>query len=113
MTKMLNLDDYAKVEKTVKINGKEYPVVEMSVEAFVQATQESREYEKLDSAAQKDPMLHIESAIRMIKFAIPTMPEPEIRALNFQQLRVLISFVNGEIEQQGAQKDAEGNVATE
>ena len=56
--------------------------------------------------------MNLEATIRMLRRSIPSLPEEKIRALNLGQLKVLISFVQGEIE--GAAEGApEGNAATE
>jgi hypothetical protein len=109
MTKILNLDDLAKIEKTICIAGQEYPVVEMSVADFIDATKDA---EALVKSGDDGTITNLEATIRMLRRSIPSLPEEKIRALSLGQLKVLIAFVQGEIEdaKEGA---PEGNAQTE
>jgi hypothetical protein len=96
---LLNLDDLAKVEKSLKLKGKKYPIVELSVENFIAAMKEA---EELD--AKGDLKLHenIARTVQHIARVIPTLPEEDIRGLTVPQLTALVAFVNGTVQEQGA-----------
>lgn len=111
MAEMLNLDDFAKVTKIVNIKGEEHEVVEMTVETFIAATNESKKFESKD--LENDSVAQIESAVRMLAYAIPTLSEERIRKLNFGQIKVLMAFVRGEIEKNTPTEVEAGNAVQE
>lgn len=113
MPKLLNLDDFAKVEKAVTLHGKEYPIVEMTVEGFIEASKEAEKFDQIKT----DPTAYLNWCVSMLRRAIPSMSEEMVRSLSLAQLRVIVDFVQSEIEEQEqnateAQANA-GNVTTE
>lgn len=91
--KVLNLDDFAEVSRSVTLFGATYAVHEMSVSDFIDTT---RETEKLkDSTSFID---QIELTVSIAKRSIPDMPEATIRGLRLEQLVVLSKFLRNELD---------------
>lgn len=86
--KYLNLDEVAPPQKTVKIGGVEYKVMDMTVENFIES---SRMVENKDATAEEQTL----ESVRTLKRYIPDIPESELMKLSFEKLTVLIHFVNG------------------
>lgn len=86
--KYLNLDDVAPPQKTVKINGVEYKVSDMTVENFIET---SRVVDDKEATAEQQTL----QSVKTLKRFIPDIPEEELMKLTFEKLTVLIHFVNG------------------
>lgn len=108
VTKILNLDDLAKHTKTVTLRGKEYPVVDMTVEQFIESTSAA---ERLKD--DKDPVRQLEEAVKLLKRSIPDCPVEEFRRLTFEQLNVLLDFINGDLEKHADKVPSEGKAQAE
>ncbi len=89
MTKILNVDDLAPVEKKISIKGKEYDVVERTVEQVIQAIKAEKELAKDGNEEGRMNMF-----VSMIKAAIPDLPETTIKNLPVRSLMVIMDFVN-------------------
>lgn len=104
---VLNLDDFAKIKKVVKLHGKDYSVEEMSVEDFIEVSREAKRLEALGE--RLDEVGQVEAMIKLIRQAIPSLPEETARKLKVPQLAVLIRFINGELQAEmvrGAEQQA-------
>ena len=101
MTKILNVDDLAPVEKKISIKGVEYDVVDRTVEQVIQAIKAEKELAKDGNEEERMNMF-----IRMISAAIPDLPEDTIRNLPVRSLMVIMDFVNSneEVEAEEAGK---------
>lgn len=91
-TKFLNLDEIAAPEKTVKIGGKEYQVLDMTVENFIETTRATQ------SGKEATPDEQFEQAVKMLNRYIPDAPVDTFKRLTFEKLNVLMKFVTGELE---------------
>ncbi len=92
MSKMLNLDEFAKPKKSVTFRGKTYEVNDMTVEVFVQLTAASAKIS--DDASFAD---QLKATLEMIKLYIPTMEQETLDSMSFDQVTVLAQFVRGEV----------------
>lgn len=106
-TKFLNLDEIAAPQKTVKIGGKEYQVIDMTVENFIETTRANMD----DKVVTPD--VQFEVAVKMISRYIPDAPIETLRKLTFEKLGVLMKFVTGELEQEVAKETGETNAGGE
>lgn len=109
MTKYLDLDAVqASVEFTLKLNGKEHPLVEADINTFIA---NSKDIEKLGVAAST--VEEIELTVVMIQRAFPTISEEELRKLKLSQLKAINDFAleaNSEkAEKTGEEGEVEGN----
>ncbi|WP_151708803.1 hypothetical protein [Acinetobacter brisouii] len=103
--KILNLDQLAaKTNRKVKIGGKDYNVVPMSVGAFVKTTKEA---EELVQSGNIDTLKEIEMVIDVISECVPDAPRQTLESLNLEQLHAISSFVRGD-DIDGVE-DVEGN----
>jgi hypothetical protein len=106
-TKFLNLDEVAAPQKTVKIAGNEYQVIDMTVENFIETTRLSQ------SGIEVTADVQFEQAVKMLSRYIPDAPEAVLRGLTFQKLEVLMKFVTGELEaEQKAKEQVEATGTT-
>lgn len=104
--KTLNLDALAKTNRTITLGGKDYEVVEMTVENFIETTKAA---EKLgDSASFVEQM---EAAIEMILRSVPTIERNTLNRLSLEQLTTIVKFVRGDLDSTEAPPQAEGDQA--
>jgi hypothetical protein len=107
--KTLNLDQLAKHTKTVTLGGKEYPVLDMTVEQFIETNAAA---ERLKD--EKDPVKQLRETVALIKRAIPDCPIEQLNKLQFEQLGVLLDFINGDLEKEAAKaNEGKGQAETE
>lgn len=92
MAKILNVDGLTKEKKEIVLKGVSHEIKEMSVDDFL-ATMDTAS--KLDKDAS--PKAQIDAVVAMIVRAIPSLDEKDIRALPFEQLNAIASFIRGEI----------------
>ncbi len=90
MAKILNIDSFAKDERSVKLGGVEYPIVEMTVENFIETSKQAAALEEATLVEQ------IEATIVMIMRSIPTVPEATLRAIKLEHLQTIIAFIRGD-----------------
>lgn len=90
MAKILNIDSFAKDERSVKLGGVEYPIVEMTVENFIET---SKQAAALEDASLVD---QIEATIVMIMRSIPTVPESVLRGIKLEHLKTIVAFIRGD-----------------
>lgn len=108
--KVLNLDDFAKVTRSVTFGGKTYAVHEMSVDDFIATTRETEQLK--DSTSFVD---QIELTVSIAKRSIPDMSEATIRGLRLEQLVTLSKFLRNELTEAGeaGKENAEQAAAAE
>ena len=102
--KILNLDDYAKITRTVTVNGVTYEIAEMSVADFIETTKDAESLEKSTRFSDQ-----IELTVKVAARTIPSMPEEVIRSLRVDQLVVLSKFLRNELVEikEGAAQEGE------
>jgi hypothetical protein len=100
--KILNLDDLGATTRSVTLNGKDHAVKEMSVQDFILASQEAKRLEKLD---ENDFAANLDASVKHLMRVLPTITEAELRALSMRQIGVLVSFVNGALEEEAQKAD--------
>jgi hypothetical protein len=104
-TKFLNLDEVAAPAKTVKINGKEHPVLDMTVENFIETTRANASVKEATADVQ------FEQAVQMLQRFIPSIPKTELAQLSFEKLNVLMKFATGELEAEAKKADGDAIAA--
>lgn len=100
MTKLLNLDSLAKPKRELFLNGKTHYLKEMSVKDFIEISQEAASLDKV-----ADPIAQLKSTVALVKRSVPTLDEAELMEFDFEQLRVVVGFINGEYDAGGEQKN--------
>lgn len=100
MAKFLNLDEVAAPDRSVKINGKEHAVLDMTVENFIETN-------RVSASGKKDVETQFEEAVKMLTRFIPTIPELELKQLTFEKINVLLKFVTGELDNEAQPKSGE------
>lgn len=102
--KLLNLDKIAATtDKAILIGGIQYPIVPISVGAFIKKTQEAEEYVK---SGQQDPAREINIILDLISECVPTAPRYAIESLSLHQLQKIAEYIQrGDVD--GAE-DVEG-----
>lgn len=106
MTKVLNLDDLeTSVERSVVVGGKTYMMEAFSVEDFINQMKEIEEIgDKVPSASEM-----METTLKMIQRAFPTMPNEVLRKLKTHQIDALYEFLKGKTEEEVERAATEGN----
>lgn len=104
--KTLNLDSLAKTERTLTLGGETYPVIEMTVENFIQTTRQAQKLEEEGKTTFAD---QIEATVEMISRSVPKCPVEKLRALSIDQLITVSKFLRGEFDGEtvAGQKDGE------
>jgi hypothetical protein len=98
--KVLNLDELAKVDRTVVIGGKSYDIREMSVEGFIEFSRMAAEIEAKRTAGNHVGSLDLIALMRgTVKFAIPDASPELVGTLNIAQLTKLVAYINGELDE--------------
>lgn len=102
--KVLNLDVLSKEKQrsVLTLHGKEYEVLDSTVEDFIETSVAAKQLEDSKAGAVEQ----INATIDMIKRRIPTIDVAALRSLTFEQLHMIIKFIQGEMEE-GAAPDAE------
>lgn len=95
--KLLDIDKLAKGRRTILLGGKEYPVLDMTVENFIETTEESRKLE-----ANKDATLvdQVRVTLGVIRRSIPDAPVEDLNRLTLDQLILVAKFIRGELDEQ-------------
>lgn len=91
--KMLNIDELAKVERTLILGDVEYDVIEMSVGNFIDTTDMEKRLEE-----QNDPSEQIKETVAFIRRFIPTLPVETLRSVSFEKLGMIVGFVRGALD---------------
>ncbi|MFQ1907476.1 hypothetical protein ACK36G_18765 [Aeromonas veronii] len=97
--KLLNLDDLFPNQRFVRIKGVEYPIVDQSLGAMIQALKQEREIDRNDQVAVFEGMLASAGSM------IPEAPAEVLRTLSIRQLTAVVQFAAASDEQL---PDAEG-----
>lgn len=105
-TKVCNLDLIAPVQKReLVINGKTFEVEPLSVQMFIEFNQMRQSL--TDEKAGIEQGLLITK--KMIKKAIPTMPEKLIDGMSINHLQLVVAFINDEIPDEVLKREAHEN----
>lgn len=112
--KILNIDDFARVERVIAYKGKEYPVLELTVQSFIDNLKAAEDLEKSGEkpAAPKEMSAQVEVSIKNILEAVPDFPEAELRQLKIPALTAIMHFIRGELDSGGG-APAEATEATD
>lgn len=90
MAKILNIDSFAKDERSIKLGGVEYPIKEMTVDNFIETTRQALTLENANLVEQ------VEGTITMIRRSIPTVPDEILRNIKLEHLQVITAFIRGD-----------------
>ena len=90
MAKILNIDSFAKDERSLKLNGVDYPIQEMTVENFIETTKQALSLEEATLVDQ------VQGTIKMIMRSIPTIPEEQLRKIKLEHLQTIVAFIRGD-----------------
>ena len=106
MAKILNLDAITTGDKrSLKIDGKQYPIEEMTVENFLETTRAAENLAKNSASLAEE----IEATIGMITRSVPTIDRNLLAKLPLAKLRLITDFVNGSSVEEGVEEvDDEG-----
>jgi hypothetical protein len=103
--KILNLDQFAVVTRQVKLGGVSHNVREVCVQDFVNNLTAAEQLETAVAAAGENEEMSIglirkgiEDSIVAIRDSIPTLEEPQVRALGMTQMSALLQFIRGELD---------------
>lgn len=111
-TKILNLDELAKEERVLKLNGKSHKMKDTSVEEFITASKAAEEAEKAEGS-DDDVLLSkmIENMVEMVMNAFPTIVKEDVSGLRLEQLNAIVDFAMGDskekIEKLAEEKEGE------
>lgn len=95
-TKVLDLDKFGEdAGRTLTIGGVAYPVIEMTVDNFIETTKEAARLEKEGASMAEQ----IDAMVSMISRSIPTVPETELRKLSLIKLGIVVNFLQGKMDQ--------------
>lgn len=90
---ILNIDSLATpATKKVAIAGKEYEVVEMSVQQFIDYSKKSKVLDDNPDAAEYEK---VENMAEMITDMIPECPKEVLLGLQFNQINAIFAFCRG------------------
>lgn len=106
MAKILNIDSFAKDERSIKLDGVEYPITEMTVDNFIATSIQAQKLEGADLVQQ------VEATIDMIRRSVPTIPAEVLRGVKLDHLQVITSFIRGDHLVEGVE-DTDATVATD
>lgn len=90
MAKILNIDSLATEKRFVRISGVEYPIVDMTVQHFIETSKMANDLEGATILEQ------VEATVKFLQRSVPELPEATIRALSLENMQVIVSFVRGE-----------------
>lgn len=107
--KIFNVDELKKEERAIALGGKEHPVLDMSVEAYLKTMAISKDLEKfLETPEGKDTAkaqeAQIDALIKTVLISIPTLDADTLRNLPFEQMNAIAQFARGDVPD--ALKDA-------
>ena len=93
--KILNIESItSEVARTITLKGVSHPVIEMTVENFVDTTKHAERLEKENASIVEQ----IEATAESILRSVPTLDRKEIYAMSLKQLGVIYRFISGEDE---------------
>lgn len=98
--KTLNIDALAKTTRTLTLGGETYPVVEMTVENFIETSKTAAELKKKENVTFID---QLEMTMGIVRRSVPTLPVSKLQGLSIEQLVTISKFLRGDLD-----KEAEG-----
>lgn len=104
--KILNIDAFAEVKRTLVFKGVSHAVEEISVQGFIDNLKAA---EALEAAGgDKTLSKSFEDAVVAIRQAIPTIPEDAVRGMKLPAMTAVMQFIRGDLDP--VEKSAEGDV---
>lgn len=90
MAKVLNLDAIRPEQRFLQIANKKHEILEMTVDNFVQTTQEA---ERLATATVGEQLL---ATVDMIRRSVPSLDADTLRARSLVELQTIVAFIRGD-----------------
>lgn len=91
MTKVLNLDELAEIQRELVIGGRSYKVKSMTVEGFLAITKLAEKLNDESTFAEQ-----IDSTITTIQCSVPDITREVLINLSLEQMKLVVEFVRGE-----------------
>lgn len=92
----LNIDDFSKTTRQIKIGGTAHIVQEQTVQQFIDGIKVAEELEKEAASGAFKPLASLEQAIKSVCQSVPTLPESQVRALTLPALTAVLDFIRGD-----------------
>lgn len=89
MTKILNIDSLAKEKRELSIDGKTYPMKELSVKDFVELTKRA---EKAEKAKGDSPASRIDFLVETVGMNFPSCPREVLEDRTIEELNIMFNF---------------------
>jgi len=113
---ILNIDDFAKINRQITLGGITHPVQELDVQQFIDNLKAANDLEIASSALEGNDRVadSFEQGVRSIHQSIPTLSEDQIRKLKLPAMTAVMQFIRGELDPDIAKQhlrttdDAEG-----
>tara|TARA_B110000037_G_C16979649_1_gene448455 strand:- start:297 stop:692 length:396 start_codon:yes stop_codon:yes gene_type:complete len=94
LPKFLDLDELGgNAAVSIKLNGKDHPLEEMSVEDFIWSQKELAKLENLEKEGKGNDEIAFERNIEIIARQFPTASVEDFRQLKMSQLTALTDFI--------------------
>jgi hypothetical protein len=106
--KALNLDQLAKVERTLTIEGVEHSVMEMTVGNFIETSAESKRLLNI-----KDPAEQLKATVALIQRSVPSLNPDTLHRMSFDKLHMVVQFIQGSMDDEKEVGDAEPGTEAE
>lgn len=98
--KTLNIDALAKTTRTLTFGGETYPVLEMTVENFIETSKEAAALEKKDGVTFLD---QLQMTMNIVRRSVPTLPVEKLQGLSIEQLVTVSKFLRGELDKEATE----------
>lgn len=93
--KVLNLDSITPtITRSITLKGVTHPVIEISVEDFVNTTKEAERLEREEASITDQIIATADSILR----AVPSLDKQELYSMSLKQMGVIYRFISGEDE---------------
>lgn len=90
-TKILNLEELASKEaRVLRINGVDHPVLEMSVQDFIETTLAAERLEGETSIVKQ-----LEATFDLVIRAVPSVDKAVLKRMTLDQLQAMTAFIRG------------------
>lgn len=109
--KILNVDAFASIERQLSIGGNLYPIVEPSVQEFIDNLKAAEQLEKEGTEGTASASESFERALKNIKESVPDIPDEVLKKLKLPAVMAILQFIRGELDPDVA--DAVGKEAAE
>lgn len=112
MSKVLDLDAITPPQRLVRVKGKDYELVTLSVKQFIELTRKSEALQKRVKAKDDVSLTEIfEMQVDAVALAIPSMPRDVLETLSYDQIDAVLSHARetAEKEKPEAPKSGEGS----